>query len=261
MDATANLGRNPVSKHHIHSAWVWRCAGWRVTGLPNPSRETKFSGANADREMFISLFSWPRAGLATLPGWFLLLLDVWPYIHTWPTCVDQVSSDSCKANTLKVWINMEWVARDCLKKIWTHLDLLSIPFCFKKNLNASKPSNRENLKARKIWTQLLLCHPYNAGRDCRNLLAIPNSQARTRTGKYSFSLFSRPRAGLATLLGWFLLLLYGTCDHTYMYIYIHTSTHVVVVVVFTLKAVPVSTHYFLISVLVQLTRTPSVVTG
>ena len=38
------------------------------------------------------------------------------------------------------------------------------------------------------------------------------------------------------------------------------STHVVVVV-FTLKAVPISTQYFLTSVLVQLTRTPSVVTG
>ena len=36
---------------------------------------------------------------------------------------------------------------------------------------------------------------------------------------------------------------------------------IVVVVVFTLKAVPVSTQYFLTSVLVQLTRTPSVVTG
>ena len=36
---------------------------------------------------------------------------------------------------------------------------------------------------------------------------------------------------------------------------------VVVAVVFTLKAVPISTQYFLTSVLVQLTRTPSVVTG
>ena len=26
--------------------------------------------------------------------------------------------------------------------------------------------------------------------DCRNRLAVPNPQARTRTGKYSFSLFS-----------------------------------------------------------------------
>ena len=30
----------------------------------------------------------------------------------------------------------------------------------------------------------------DAGRDCRTHLAIPNSQARTGTGKYSFSLFS-----------------------------------------------------------------------
>ena len=30
----------------------------------------------------------------------------------------------------------------------------------------------------------------DAGRDCRTRLARPNAQARTRTGKYSFSLFS-----------------------------------------------------------------------
>ena len=40
-----------------------------------------------------------------------------------------------------------------------------------------------------------------------------------------------------------------------------SASYIVVVVVFTLKAVPVSTQYFLASVLVQLTRTPSVVTG
>ena len=30
----------------------------------------------------------------------------------------------------------------------------------------------------------------DAGRNCRTRLARPNSQARTRAGKYSFSLFS-----------------------------------------------------------------------
>ena len=30
----------------------------------------------------------------------------------------------------------------------------------------------------------------DAGRDCRSRLARPNSQARTQTGKYCFSLFS-----------------------------------------------------------------------
>ena len=49
----------------------------------------------------------------------------------------------------------------------------------------------------------------DAGRDyCRTCLARPNSQARTRTGKYSFFLFSWPRAGLVTLPGWAILLLY-----------------------------------------------------
>ena len=42
----------------------------------------------------------------------------------------------------------------------------------------------------------------DAGRDCQTRLTRPNSQARTgTTAKCSFSLFSLPRAGLATLLG------------------------------------------------------------
>ena len=41
----------------------------------------------------------------------------------------------------------------------------------------------------------------DAGRDCQTRLARPNTQARTRTGKCSFSVFSLPRAGLATLPG------------------------------------------------------------
>ena len=46
----------------------------------------------------------------------------------------------------------------------------------------------------------------DAGRDGRTRLARPNSQPRTGTGKFSFSLFSRPREGLATLPGWSILL-------------------------------------------------------
>ena len=48
----------------------------------------------------------------------------------------------------------------------------------------------------------------DAGRDCRTRLARPNSQARTGTGKYSFSRFSCTRSGLATLPSWSFLLLY-----------------------------------------------------
>ena len=42
MDAAAELGRNPVSKHQIQPAH-----------LLNPSRETKFSGTHGDRGVFI----------------------------------------------------------------------------------------------------------------------------------------------------------------------------------------------------------------
>ena len=54
---------------------------------------------------------------------------------------------------------------------------------------------------------------------------------------------------------------YNVGEKPTVILYIYINRHVVVVVVFTLKAVPVSTQYFLASVLVQLTRTPSVVTG
>ena len=52
MDAAAELGRNPVSKHQIQPDYGDEQAD-AGTGLPNPSRETKFSGANADREIFL----------------------------------------------------------------------------------------------------------------------------------------------------------------------------------------------------------------
>ena len=41
----------------------------------------------------------------------------------------------------------------------------------------------------------------DAGRDGRTSLARPNSQTRTGTGRYPFSLFSSQRAVLATLPG------------------------------------------------------------
>ena len=56
----------------------------------------------------------------------------------------------------------------------------------------------------------------DAGRDCRTRLTRPNSQARTRTGQYSFSLFSWPHVGLATLPGRSILLLYVMTIHTYL---------------------------------------------
>ena len=52
MDAAAEVGRNPVSKHQIQPGYrEW--TGWCGTGRLNPSRETKFSGTHGDRGMFI----------------------------------------------------------------------------------------------------------------------------------------------------------------------------------------------------------------
>ena len=52
MDAVAEGGRNPVSKHQIQPEVETENAGGG-TGRPNLSRETNVSGANEDRETFI----------------------------------------------------------------------------------------------------------------------------------------------------------------------------------------------------------------
>ena len=56
MDAAAELGRNPVSKHQIQPEYGDEQADAGRNGL-NPSRETKFSGTHGDRGILFSLFS------------------------------------------------------------------------------------------------------------------------------------------------------------------------------------------------------------
>ena len=53
MDAAAELGRNPVSKHQIQPEYMEMS---RLTrdGTAEPSRETKFSGTHGDRGIFFS---------------------------------------------------------------------------------------------------------------------------------------------------------------------------------------------------------------
>ena len=59
MDAAAELGRNPVSKHQIQPEYgdEQADAGRDGTGRLNPSHETKFSGTHGDRGILFSLFS------------------------------------------------------------------------------------------------------------------------------------------------------------------------------------------------------------
>ena len=82
MDAAAEPGRNPVSKHQIQPEYGDEQTdagrdGWTRLARPNSQART------GTGECSFSLFSWPRAGLATLSGWSILCYMWWPYIHTY----------------------------------------------------------------------------------------------------------------------------------------------------------------------------------
>ena len=74
MNAAAELGRNLVSKHQIQLEYGDEQAD---AGLPNLSRETRFSGANADREILFFLVQLTASRIGNLTR----------LIHTLPICV------------------------------------------------------------------------------------------------------------------------------------------------------------------------------
>ena len=85
MEAAVEIGRNPVSKHHIQPEYG-EGAGWRGTGRLNPSRETKFSGTYEDRGMFIfpvQLTTIRIGNLTRLIYTLLYVMTVHTYIHTY----------------------------------------------------------------------------------------------------------------------------------------------------------------------------------
>ena len=66
-DTAPESGRNPASKHQIQpECGEW--TGWRGTGRSNPSRETKFSGANEDRGIFIFSVQLTTSRVGSLEG-------------------------------------------------------------------------------------------------------------------------------------------------------------------------------------------------
>ena len=80
-------GKNPVSKRQIQPEY----GEWRGTGRPNPSRLTKFSGANGDREIIIFPVQLTTSRIDSLTRLIFLLLYVMAihkYIYPrprWPT--------------------------------------------------------------------------------------------------------------------------------------------------------------------------------
>ena len=69
MDTAAEIGRNPISKHQTQPG----SAAWHGTELPNPYRETKFLGANGDRETFIFPFQLTTSRIGNLTRLTLIL--------------------------------------------------------------------------------------------------------------------------------------------------------------------------------------------
>ena len=86
MDAAAELGRNPVSKHQIQPEYG-EGAGRRGTGRMNPSRETKFSGTYGDRGIFIfpaQLTTCRIGNLTRLIHTLIYVMTIHTYIHIPP---------------------------------------------------------------------------------------------------------------------------------------------------------------------------------
>ena len=81
MDAVAELGRNPVRQHQIQLEYGDdQAAAGR--DCPHPSRDTKLSGANADREVFIFLVKLTTSRIGNLTR-LVRTLAICVTIHVW----------------------------------------------------------------------------------------------------------------------------------------------------------------------------------
>ena len=87
-----------VKKTTTTSLFLWRRAGLRGTGLPNPSRETKqFSGANEDREIFVFPVQLTMSWIDDL-SWLIDALTICVTIHTCVTVSTMPISTPSKPN-------------------------------------------------------------------------------------------------------------------------------------------------------------------
>ena len=86
MDAAAEIGRNLVNKNRRFSlSMEMSTLTGDGTGRPNPSHETKFSGANADREIFIfsvQLITGRIGNLTRLILTLAICVTIHTHIHT-----------------------------------------------------------------------------------------------------------------------------------------------------------------------------------
>ena len=115
MDAAAELRRNSVSKHQIQPEYGDEQADGG-TRLPNLSRETKFSGTNADREFFIFPVQLTTCWTGNL---------IW-LIHTLAICV---TIQGCFERVLPWQVTMDQLicASLSLTHYWYEVGMLKVP--------------------------------------------------------------------------------------------------------------------------------------
>ena len=101
--------RTHIHTYHVSctvlQVWKERHTNWSIpgkaapvaeatlTGLPNPSRETKFSGANADREIFILSVQLTTSRIGNLTRLILILaicVTIHTYIHNVQTYIHTI---------------------------------------------------------------------------------------------------------------------------------------------------------------------------
>ena len=128
MDAAAELERDRVSNHQIQPEYGDEQAdagrdGW--ARLARPSSQAR----PGTGEYPFSLLSWPRAGLATLPGWSILCYMWWPYIiaSTQKTKNKKRPEDT---SSLFLWLHQLTIASEPARTrlLWAILSL-SFPSC------------------------------------------------------------------------------------------------------------------------------------
>ena len=81
MDPVAGIGRNPVRKHQFQPEYGDEQADAGRESLPKPSRGTKFSGANGDREILIFPVELATSRIGNLTR-LIFTLDICVTIYT-----------------------------------------------------------------------------------------------------------------------------------------------------------------------------------
>ena len=123
--------------------------GWTRLARPNSQAQT------GTGKYCFYLFSWPRAGLATLPGWSILSYMWWPYIHTYWRYHEQakIQCTAAKNNTI---FSPSWHKHFFLKNITYSRWTSSLPSClWSQRIFPSLPGSRLTIFYRDASSALL----------------------------------------------------------------------------------------------------------